>query len=55
MFSENEFNLEIENLKKDFAIEHINITPDDINMLKKYNNNEISINDVINNITKNLV
>lgn len=54
MFDENEFNFEIENLKKDFAMENINITSDDVNMLKKYNNNEISINDVIDNITKNL-
>ena len=52
MLDENKFNFEIENLKKDFAMENINITLDDINMLRKYNNNEISMNDVINNITK---
>ena len=55
MLDENKFNFEIENLKKDFAMENINITSDDVNMLKKYNNNEISMNDVINNITKNLI
>lgn len=54
MLDENKFNFEIENLKKDFAMENINITLDDINMLRKYNNNEISMNDVINSITKNL-
>ncbi len=47
------FNYDIENMKKDFAIEHMDVTAEDISMLKKYNDNEITMNEMIENIKKN--
>lgn len=49
---EEKFKLDIENLKNDLAIEDMFITDDDISMLKKYSNNEMSMNEVISNIIK---
>ena len=42
MSKEEKFNFDIANLKQDFAIENINITASDIEMLKRYSNQEIS-------------
>ncbi len=52
MENEEKFNYDIANLKKDFAIENMQVTNEDINMLRKYNNNEITMNDMISNIKK---
>lgn len=50
MSKEEKFNFDIENLKQDFAIENMNITDSDIEILKKYSNDEISQSEMINNI-----
>ena len=50
MENEEKFNYDIANLKKDFAIENLNVTSDDINMLRRYNNNEITMNQMIDDI-----
>lgn len=52
MANEEKFNYDIANLKKDFAIENLQVTNEDINMLKQYNNNEITMNQMIDNIKK---
>lgn len=49
---EEKFKLDIENLKNDLAIENMFITDEDVSMLKKYSNNEISMNQAISNIIK---
>ena len=50
MSKEEKFNFDIENLKQDFAIENMNITDSDIEILKRYSNDEISQSEMINNI-----
>ncbi len=52
MSKEEKFNFDIENLKQDFAIENMYITDSDVEILKKYSNNEISMNEMID-IIKN--
>lgn len=52
MANEEKFNYDIANLKKDFAIENLKVTNEDVNMLKQYNNNEITMNQMIDNIKK---
>ena len=47
---EEKFNFDIENLKQDFAIENMNVTDSDIEILKRYSNDEISQSEMINNI-----
>jgi len=49
---EEKFKLDIENLKNDLAIENMIVTDDDICILKKYSNNELSMNEAISNIIK---
>lgn len=51
MSKEEKFNFDIANLKQDFAIENMNITDQDIEVLKRYSNDEISQSDMINFIT----
>ena len=48
MSKEEKFNFDIENLKQDFAIENMNITDSDVEVLKKFSNNEISQSEMIN-------
>lgn len=55
MSKEEKFNFDIENLKQDFAIENINITNSDIEILKRYSNDEISQNELINIIKDNVL
>ena len=50
MSKEEKFNFYIENLKQDFAIENMNFTDSDIEILKRYSNDEISQSEMINNI-----
>ncbi len=47
MLEEN-FNFELENLKRDFEIENIQITNNDISLLKRYANKEISFQELVN-------
>ena len=49
---EEKFNLDVENLKSDLAIEDMYVTDEDISMLRKYSTNEISLNEAISNIIK---
>ncbi len=49
---EDKFKIDIDNLKNDLAIEEMYITDDDISMLKKYSNKELSMNETINGIIK---
>lgn len=48
MLNEEKFNFDIANLKKDLAIEDMVVTDEDIALLKRYSNKEISMNDMIN-------
>ena len=48
MSQEEKFNFDIENLKQDFAIEHMFLTDQDINLLKRFSNNEITQHELIN-------
>lgn len=50
MSKEEKFNYDIENLRKDLEIEDMYITADDIGLLKKYSNNEITLNEAITQI-----
>ena len=50
---EKEFKLNIENIKSDLAIEGMGISQEDVNLLERYSNNEINIEDVINTIKGN--
>ena len=52
MYNEEKFMFDIANLKKDLAIENMVVTNEDINMLKRYSNNELSMNEMIDGIVK---
>ena len=43
MQKEFKFNYDIENMKKDFEIENMQVTAEDIDMLRRYNNNEMCL------------
>ncbi len=49
---EEKFNKDLANIKNDLAIENIYINDDDISMLRKYSNNEMSLGDAITSIIK---
>lgn len=49
---EEKFNLDVANLKNDLAIENIYINDDDISLLRKYSNQEMSLSDAITSIIK---
>ena len=55
MSKEEKFNFDIANLKQDFAIENMNITDSDLEILKKYSNDEISQSEMINIIKDNML
>lgn len=54
MSKEEKFNFDIANLKQDFAIENMNITNSDIEILKRYSNQEISESEMIDIIKKGI-
>lgn len=54
MSKEDKFNFDIDNLKQDFAIENINIQDDDLEVLKMYSNNQISMNEMIDILKKGI-
>ncbi|MGN1330885.1 MAG: hypothetical protein ACI4VN_06125 [Clostridia bacterium] len=53
MSKDEKFNFDIANLKQDFAIENMNISDEDFEILKRYSNDEISESEMINIITNN--
>lgn len=50
MTDDSKFKFDIENLKKDLAIENMIVTEEDIEMLEKYHNKKISLEELIKNI-----
>lgn len=54
MSKEDKFNFDIANLKQDFAIENMNITDSDVEILKKYSNSEISESEMIDIFKKGI-
>lgn len=52
MSMEEKFKFDIANLKKDLGIENMIVTNEDIEMLKRYNNKEFTMNEMIDNIKK---
>lgn len=54
MSKEEKFNFDIDNLKQDFAIENINIQDDDLEVLKMYSQNQISMNEMIDILKKGI-
>lgn len=50
MSNEEQFNFDIANLKKDLAMENMIVTNEDIDMLRRYNNNEVTMNEMIDSI-----
>ena len=52
MSNDEKFEFDIANLRKDFEMEDMVITPEDIEMLRRYNNNEFTMNEMINSIKK---
>lgn len=54
MSKEDKFNFDIDNLKQDFAIENINIQDDDLEVLKMYSSNQISMNEMIDILKKGI-
>ena len=50
MLNEDKFNFDIENIKRDLAIENLFVTDADVALLRKYYNNEITMDDVIASI-----
>ena len=47
MFNEEKFNFNIENIQTDLAIEGMQITENDINMFRKFANNEMAMPELI--------
>ncbi|MBR3512030.1 MAG: hypothetical protein IKN74_03630 [Clostridia bacterium] len=52
MSNDEKFEFDIANLRKDFEMENMVITPEDVEMLRRYNNNEFTMNEMINSIKK---
>ena len=55
MSKEEKFEYDIENIKKDFEIEKIIIKEEDIELLKKYYNKEVSLNELISIIKESVL
>ena len=54
MSDEEKFEFDITNIKKDLAIEDMIVTDEDVSLLKKYFNKQITLSELIN-IIKNSV
>ena len=50
MSGEEKFKFDIENIKKDFEVEDMTISENVISLLKQYNNQEITMDTVVNSI-----
>ncbi len=55
MFNEEIFNLNIDNIKNDLAIEGLEITETDVNLYRQFANNEIDMPQLINEIKKEII
>lgn len=55
MSKEEKFEFDIANLRKDLAIENMNIKEDDVQLLRKYFNKEITMVEMIELIKKSAV
>ncbi len=55
MNKDEKFVFDIENLKVECAIENMFVTDDDVNMLRQYSNQEVSMNDMIENIKRSVL
>lgn len=55
MLEEKKFLFDIENLKKDLAMEDMIVTEEDINMLRKYANDEITVPEMIETIKNTII
>lgn len=55
MFDEEKFNLDIENLKVDLAMEDIKVTDEDVRLLQRYASNEIDMPQLIDIIKNNTI
>lgn len=54
MFNEQKFMFDIENIRNDLAIEGMNITEEDVNMMRLYANNEIAMPEMIEMIKREI-
>lgn len=52
MSKEEKFEFDIANLKRDLAIENIIVTEEDVQLLKRYANKEITMPELINIVVK---
>ena len=55
MSKEEKFKFDIENLKKNLAIEDMKVDNEDIELLRKYHNKEITMEEMINIIEKSVI
>lgn len=55
MSKEEKFKFDIANLKKDLAIEDMIVDNEDIELLRKYHNKEITMEEMINIIEKSVI
>ena len=55
MFNEEKFEFDIANLKKDLAMENMAVNNEDIELLKRYSNKEITMSEMISYIKKSVV
>ena len=55
MFDEQKFEFDIANLKKDLAMENMAVNNEDIELLKRYSNKEITMSEMISYIKKSVV
>lgn len=52
VFNEEKFMFDIANLKQDLAIENMSVNNEDVELLKRYSNKEITMPEMINIIKK---
>ena len=52
MFMEKKFYYDIDNIKQDLAMEDMVVTDEHVENLRRYANNEISMDDIMNKIKK---
>ena len=52
MFEKDKFEFDIANLKKDLAIENMAVNNEDIELLRRYANKEITMTEIVNIIKK---
>jgi len=55
LYENNQFNIDIANIKKDLEIENIVVTDEQVTTLKQYINHEISFQDIVTNIQNSIV